>query len=319
MYIIKLADVNRNNMTEVGGKAANLGELCSLGVKIPRGFCITFDAYHKFVEENNINPFIQLFMNENRKGKLSLTQCSEQITNCFLNGSIPNELSSEIIKAYRKLGKMAKAAIRSSANAEDLQEFSFAGQQETFLNISEEENVFMYIKKCWASLWSERAMDYRRKSDFNSDAVYLAVIIQEMIEPDVSGVLFTYNPIQPESDEVFINASYGLGEAVVSGMVTPDTYIYDMSKKKIIYRNKGNKEFRYVNGKLGIEKVQNSKIKKNSCSLNRFQVHKLVKICKRIEKYFGFPQDIEWGIKGNRVYILQSRPITSDILKKNAQ
>lgn len=311
MYVRNLKDINIRDHINVGGKAANLGELCALKVNIPMGFCITYNAYEEFVRENGIDEFIQRCLNENLNGRLSLEECSKCILERFLRGSIPINIEIEIIKEYRTLGKTASVAIRSSASMEDLEEASFAGQQDTFLNISGDFNVFQYVKRCWASLWSPRAIDYRKKRNYEDNNIQMAVLIQKMISPDAAGVVFTCNPINFQKEEVLVNSTYGLGEAVASGAVSPDMYIYDINKKRITYRKKGGKEYRYINSDLGIKKVLNSSRMKHTYSLNYLNVLRLVKVCKKIESRFNCPQDIEWGIVKGKIYVVQSRPVTS--------
>ncbi|MEY8352650.1 PEP/pyruvate-binding domain-containing protein [Lachnospiraceae bacterium 54-53] len=311
MFVRNLKDINIRDIVSVGGKAANLGELCAWKVNVPKGFCITYAAYEEFVKVNRINESIQFYLDENLRKRISLDQCSECIIKCFLDGSIPNKLGVEIIREYRTLGKNAAVAIRSSASTEDLEESSFAGQQDTFLNISGDYNVFQHVKRCWASLWSPRAIDYRKKREYENRDIYMAVLVQRMIRPDAAGVVFTCNPVNFRREEMLINSSYGLGEAVVSGTVSPDTYFYNTGKKRITYRKKGKKEYRYINSDSGIKKILNSSKMRNSYSLNYLNVWRLVKVCKKIECRFGGPQDIEWGIAGGKIYILQSRPVTS--------
>jgi pyruvate,water dikinase len=311
MYAKNLKNLNIRDNVSVGSKAANLGELYSLNVNVPEGFCISYNAYEEFVKENGINKFIQLYLDENKNGKISLDECSVNIIKSFLHGSIPNHMGIEIFKQYRALGKNASVAIRSSANMEDLEESSFAGQQDTFLNISGDYNVIEYVKRCWASLWSPRAIDYRMKRNYENNNIKMAVLIQKMISPKASGVVFTCNPMNHRKEEVLVNSAYGLGEAVASGVISPDTYIYDINNKRITYRKKGRKEFRYVNSDSGIKKVFNSSKMIHSYSMNYLNVWRLVKVCKKIEGKFGCPQDIEWGIVNGKIYIVQSRPVTN--------
>lgn len=310
MYILKLKDINNDNNDVVGGKAANLGKLSSFGVRVPDGFCICFDAYREFVKINKLDSVIINHINRNLSGKISNYQCSQYIIKCFMEASIPLDIVQAIEKEYIYLNE-CRVAIRSSASTEDLKEASFAGQQDTFLNVVGIDNIIEHIKLCWASLWTERSMAYRKKTNYDSCSICLAVIIQEMIDSNVSGVAFTYNPINNRANEVLINSTYGLGEAVASGLVTPDTFIYDIHKKRIIYKGKGNKRFRFVNGTSGIEKVHNSIMQRQKYSINTLLVCRLVILCKKIEKHFNYPQDIEWAIVHHKIYILQSRPITN--------
>lgn len=311
MYVRNLKNINIHDNVNVGGKAANLGELCALNVNVPKGFCITYNAYEEFAMQNGINELIQRYLNDNLNSRLSLEECSKCILESFLRGSIPINIEIEIVKEYHTLGNTASVAIRSSASMEDMKEASFAGQQDTFLNISGDFNVFQYVKRCWASLWSPRAIDYRKKRNYEDNNIQMAVLVQKMISPDAAGVVFTCNPINFQKKEVLVNSAYGLGEAVASGTVSPDTYIYDINKKRITYRKKGGKEYRYINSDHGIKKVLNSSRMKHTYSLNYLNVLRLVKVCKKIESRFKCPQDIEWGIVKGKIYVVQSRPVTS--------
>jgi len=220
-FILWLDRVSKADIPRVGGKGANLGELFQAKFPIPRAFCVTASAYRKQVEEISIAKELTARL-AGHDGDYEWLSAS--VKELFLNTSIVPEIEAEIRQAYRVLGKGVRVAVRSSATAEDLPEASFAGQQETFLGIHGEVALLQSVRECWASLWNPQAIHYREKHGYSHTDVALSVVVQEMVAADAAGVMFTVNPINGEAREMIVTASYGLGEAVVSGSVTPDTY-----------------------------------------------------------------------------------------------
>ena len=222
-YIKWFNEINKNDIPVVGGKGANLGELTQKGLDVPPGFCITAGAYNRFIDYAELDEIIkELIRGLDEENSDMLQNVSRAIQDRINCGEIPEDLKNEIIAAYREFSKKVnlenpEVAVRSSATAEDLPEASFAGQQDTYLHISGEEELIKYVRKCWASLWTARAIYYRVKQDFEHFDVSLSVVIQKMINSEKSGVMFTANPVNSNTDEMMINASWGLGEAVVSG------------------------------------------------------------------------------------------------------
>lgn len=311
-YVVDLDKIGKDDILLAGGKGANLGEMFQAQFPVPSGFCVTSGSYDAFIKENNFEDIIQDYLNKIYLQKGETHKLAYELMEILSNGKLPKTMEAEIKNAYEKLGQDVRVAVRSSATAEDLPEASFAGQQETYLNIKGEESLINSIKKCFASLWTDRAIIYRKKTGFDKEKVSLAVVVQIMIEGDVSGVLFTVNPTNQNRKEMMINASYGLGEAIVSGIVTPDTVIWDREANKIKNKILGNKEISIVYGKAGgTIQIRNEEEKRKKFSINEKQIEALVKVAEKIEKHYGSPQDIEWAIKNNEIYILQARGITT--------
>ncbi|AKA68075.1 PEP/pyruvate-binding domain-containing protein [Clostridium scatologenes] len=312
MYVVDLNHVRKDDILKVGGKGANLGEMIKAGINVPEGFCITSKAYFSYIGENNIHTKIEELLKKAYKNEDKLDIYAGKIEEIIIQGKISESMKHEIIEYYTRLGKNIRVAVRSSATTEDLLEASFAGQQETFLNVYKIEDVFDKIKRCWASLWTTRAIKYRQQMGFDKEKISIAIVVQIMIEGQISGVLFTVNPTTNSKNEIMINSAYGLGEGVVSGTVTPDTYICLKNKSKVLKKYKGSKEISIVYDNVkGIKSIENSKEKRDAFTLNENYIKKLVSTGIDIEKYYGFPQDIEWTIKNDNLYILQARAITT--------
>ncbi len=232
-YIRDLTDVSKDDVCSAGSKGANLGELMQMGLPVPPGFVVLTSAYQSFVEANTLQPEIERLTKQAYiDDHLSIEQSSVTLRNLFEQGILPEELRQAIVSAYEEPGLDA-VAIRSSATAEDLPGASFAGQYETYLNVQTVDEVLKAVQKCWSSLWTPRALSYRVKQEFDATSVSLAVIVQQMVPANTSGVLFTINPVTGESDEIVINATCGLGEALVSGQVTPDVIIAEKESGRI--------------------------------------------------------------------------------------
>ena len=229
MRIADFTQIHKDDVLIAGGKGANLGEMTAAGIPVPKGFVITADAYREFLKENNIDEIISCVLTEAQTDEQALLSAAGVFREKIIVGYFPAQLETEIRAKYAELGEAARVAVRSSATAEDLPDASFAGQQETYLNVQGIEDVLIQIRHCYASLWGERAVRYRFNQGYNQSAVAIAVVIQEMVESEKAGVLFTVNPVTQNKDEIQINASYGLGESVVSGRVTADSYIVNKS------------------------------------------------------------------------------------------
>jgi rifampicin phosphotransferase len=311
MYIALFKDVSEKDVYLIGGKGANLGKLLNSGMPVPPGFCVTTHAYNKLLQELDSWMQMDYLLND-----LPLAEASEKIRWMIEKAQMPEPVMNSIKEAYANLGNGYEVvAVRSSATAEDLAEASFAGQQDTYLGIQGSESLIQHIQLCWASLWTERAISYRSRNKFSNQTVSLAVIVQEMIFPEVSGVLFTVNPINNRKEEMLVNASYGLGESVVSGRVTPDTFRIKCSKRfKVLERVRGSKSVRidYKPGKGTLESLVSDEDRKRFC-LNESLLKELCKMGQKVERLYGFPQDIEWGIENGQLYLLQTRPVTSTV------
>jgi len=324
-YIKWFDEINKYDIPVVGGKGANLGELTQKGLDVPPGFCVTAKAYMDFVSYAELDEIIKALMyGLDEEDSNLLSNISREIQNKIMEGPIPSDLEEEIRKAYREFSQRIgvedpEVAVRSSATAEDLPEASFAGQQDTYLHIKGEEELIKHIKSCWASLWTARAIYYREKQKFDHFHVSLAVVVQKMVNSEKSGVMFTANPINNSMEEMMINASWGLGEAVVSGIVTPDEYVVDKKSKEIKDKYISEKNNMVVKAEDGIGtvevKVEDHLGKEyiNRECLTKDELNTLIDYGLKIEEMYGSCQDIEWGFDGDtkRLYILQSRPITT--------
>ena len=302
-------DTQEATLEIVGGKGKSLSEMIRADLPVPGGFHITTTNYKDFVSLHAIDQYI---LQEATKTD-SKIEASEKIKKLFRANELPVPMKNEIREAYSALGENPAVAVRSSANAEDLPEMSFAGQQDTYLNIIGEEDLYRAIRDCWASLWTPRAISYRDRMGIAHEEVAMAVVVQLMVTSDVSGILFTANPTTGDRNEIIANASFGLGEAIVSGQVTPDTYIFDRNLYEMKEILLGSKEQMIVSdGEDGVLVQEVPKIKRDLPALNEEQLTDLVDLALKSEHHFGeVPQDIEWALKDDVLYLLQSRPITN--------
>jgi pyruvate,water dikinase len=314
-FVVWFRDVGIEDVTLVGGKGANLGEMSHLDIPVPSGFIVTANAYFYFLEANKLRYKIkELLYNLDVNDPVRLKQISEQIKNLIIRSPVPKEISKEVIEAYLNLSgifKEALVAVRSSATAEDLPSASFAGQQETFLNVRGEANVIQAMRKSWASLFEARAIFYRSQNHYDHFKVGIAIPIQRMVQSISSGVMFTVNPVTNDKKTIIIEAILGLGEYIVQGKVNPDSYEIDkdtleITKKAIneqtvelVKKGQGNKEVKVADKKRLTQKITDS------------QIIQIAKLGKKLEKHYFFPQDIEWAIETNKIYIVQTRPITT--------
>ena len=309
-FILQLSDVNAT-LENVGGKGASLAKLSKAGLPVPNGFHITTQAYRRFVSDNGLQPRILAALNGVEVMQpASLESVASQISELFAGAQIPAETAEAIRAAYAEL-RDAYVAVRSSATAEDLPGMSFAGQQDTYLNIRGEATVLDAIKRCWASLWSARAIGYRIKNGIDQSSVALAVIVQELVPAEAAGVMFTANPMNGKRDEIVINAAWGLGEAIVSGAVTPDTARVDKSTGNLRERTVSVKQVMTVRTETGTCERPVPDSKKNIPVLNDKQVTELARLGSQIEALYKMPMDIEWAYDGGKFSILQARPITA--------
>lgn len=324
-YIKWFNEIGKDDVGLVGGKGANLGELTSFGLPVPPGFCVTAEAYTKFIKYAELDEVVKLLMEAvDVENVDDLTNASKEIQNKIKEKDFDPELEEEILRAYREFSedigvKNPEVAVRSSATAEDLPDASFAGQQDTYLHISGEEELLNHIRDCFASLWTSRAIYYREKQNYDHFDVALSVVIQKMVNSEKSGVMFTANPINNSKDEMMINASYGLGEAVVSGIVTPDEYIIDKKTKKVIEKSISEKEYMVIKNENGVgtrtvnvkDVLGEDAIKAEALSPEELDT--LIERGLKVEKLYGSVQDTEWGFDTDtkEFYFLQSRPITT--------
>jgi len=337
--IVWFDEIDKDDVALVGGKGANLGEMTQNSFPIPYGFILTSNAYFEFLKFNQLMPKIKAFLSKlNVENPVELHQVSVHIRKLIETGEIPESLTKKIIYFYehlrlkeekkplnfwhltvhkiKHLYKPPLVAVRSSATAEDLPEASFAGQQETYLNIAGETHLLKTIKRCWASLFTERAIFYRQTKKFDHFKVGLAVVVQRMIQSDKSGIAFSIDPVNIDKNKIIIEAIFGLGEYIVSGKVTPDHY--EVDKKTLVITKKEIKRQTIKLVKAGIhnKEITLSKAEGYLQKLSDEEIIKVALLVRDIEKHYYFPQDIEWAIEGEKVFIVQSRPVTTINQKK---
>jgi phosphohistidine swiveling domain-containing protein len=306
-------DDRRASVETVGGKGASLARLLASGFSVPSGFHITTEAYRRFVQENDLQPRIQAALEEVDEAKPStLENAAQAIHAAFMGAPIPEDIAGEIVGTYGDLsGTNPAVAVRSSATAEDLPEASFAGQQETFLNVSGAAPVLEAVRKCWASLWTARAIGYRQRRRISHEGVALAVVVQLLVNAEVAGILFTVNPIDGNRDHALISAAWGFGDAVVGGRVTPDEYVVEKSSGLMVKREVANKEIMTV--KIDGATVDQA-VPENLRKVPALELHDLAELTRlgvEIEQLYQMPMDIEWALSDGKVAIVQARPITA--------
>jgi len=312
--ILWFSQIDKNDTNSVGGKAANLGELTRAGLPVPNGFTVTAGAYFNFIEASNLKEKIKFLLGKvDINNSNLLNETSSLIKKSIEASKLPDSLAKEIIISYKKLSKDSSAlvAVRSSATAEDLPQASFAGQQSTFLNIKGDQQLLDAIKKCWASLFEARAIFYRVQNDFDHFKVGIAVPVQKMVQSEVSGVMFTIDPTNNDKRKIVIEAVYGLGETIVQGKVNPDHYEVDKQTFKIVKKELGDQTKQLVKIGTKTREIPVSKAYRKKQKLNDNKIIELAKLGKKIENHYLFPQDIEWALENDKLYIVQTRPVTT--------
>jgi len=311
MPVHSLEEVRADDVATVGGKAASLGELTSAGLPVPPGFVVTAGTYRTFIEASGIDEELFEAVDVDTEQTSALAGAAERAHELIMETPMPDEVEAEILSAYRGLGDEPFVAVRSSATAEDLPDASFAGQQETFLNVREAD-LLHRVKECWASLFTQRAIYYRKQQGFDSRAVDIAVVVQEMVDAEKSGVLFTSHPSTGEP-RLIVEAAWGLGEAVVSGAVSPDNYVVDRETGELIEVTVADKKLMHTRDPDTGETVEREvpDDRREAQVLTDDELAELLAIGRRVEEHYGTPQDVEWAIADGEVYMLQSRPITT--------
>jgi len=313
-YTIPFAQLDKTNIPIAGGKGANLGEMITAGFPVPTGFVLTTAAYDAFVHAHGLQQqIIDLAQTVSANDPQSSEVAAKNIRGLFMDGVVSDDLTAEITTSYKQLmqSKETAVAVRSSATAEDLPTASFAGQQDTYLNIQNEEALIEAVKKCWASLWTARAISYRLRQEIDPATVSLAVVVQELIPAESAGILFTANPMNGTRDQLMINATWGLGEAIVGGLVTPDTMVVDKATFTILSREIATKTMMTVRTETGTEEQAVPKDKQKEAVLDEKTAVELAWHGVKIEAHYDMPMDIEWAIVDGEIAILQARPITS--------
>ncbi len=311
--ILWLEEIRKEDIISVGGKGASLGEMASIGLPVPGAFVITAQAFRRFLVETGLEQKLYAsFEKLDVENNDALEKAAETAKGLVLKAKIPPAIRDDIKKAYKRMnsGNLV-VAVRSSATAEDLPDASFAGQQETYLNIQGEAALLLAVQKCWASLYGARAIYYRAKQGFDDNTVNIAVVVQQLVNSEKAGVMFTSHPITGEPSTI-IEGSWGLGEAVVSGSVSPDKYVFDQRSEKVTERVISTKKIEILaDGSNGTKTVEVSAKRQEQQVLSDEEVAKLAMYGKIAENHYGIPQDVEWSIVNTTFYILQSRPITT--------
>ncbi|GIN39277.1 phosphoenolpyruvate synthase [Heyndrickxia oleronia] len=310
--VLDFQEIKKTQLSLVGGKGLNLGELSKIqGIQVPEGFCITTVGFQKAIEQNDayhaLLGQLKMLQVEDRD---QIGEISRKIRQILLEVEIPSDVVKAVTHYLSQFGEEHAYAVRSSATAEDLPHASFAGQQDTYLNIIGKEAIMQHISKCWASLFTDRAVIYRMQNGFDHSQVYLSVIVQKMVFPQASGILFTADPITSNRKLLSIDASFGLGEALVSGIVTADCY--KVREEEIVDKRIATKKLAiYAREEGGTKTEQIAPDQQKFQTLTNEQILQLAHIGRQIEAYFGCPQDIEWCLVDDTFYIVQSRPITT--------
>ena len=311
-FVLDFQEIENTQLSLVGGKGLNLGELSSVqGIQVPEGFCVTTVGYEKAIEQNeDFRTLLQQLTKLKKEERAQIGEMSKKIREVIMAVEIPSDVVEAVAHYLSRFGNEHAYAVRSSATAEDLPYASFAGQQDTYLNIIGEEAILQHVRKCWASLFTERAVMYRIQNGFEHSQVSICVVVQKMVFPQASGILFTADPVTSNRKVLSIDASFGLGEALVSGLVSADNY--KVKEGEIVGTMIATKKLAiYALKEGGTETGQIEPDQQKLQTLPEQQILQLARIGRQIEAYFGCPQDIEWCLVDDTFYIVQSRPITT--------
>ncbi|WP_166703148.1 phosphoenolpyruvate synthase [Bacillus albus] len=311
-FVLDFQEIENTQLSLVGGKGLKLGELSNIqGIQVPEGFCVTTVGYEKAIEQNEeLQTLLQQLTKLKKEERAQVGEMSKKIREVIMAVEIPSDVVEAVTHYLSRFGNEHAYAVRSSATAEDLPYASFAGQQDTYLNIIGEEAVLQHVRKCWASLFTERAVTYRMQNGFEHNQVSICVVVQKMVFPEASGILFTADPVTSNRKVLSIDASFGLGEALVSGLVSADNY--KVKEGEITETMIATKKIAiYAVKEGGTETKQIDPAQQKLQTLSEQQILQLASIGRQIEAYFGCPQDIEWCLAHNTFYIVQSRPITT--------
>ncbi|MDO8488086.1 MAG: phosphoenolpyruvate synthase [bacterium] len=318
-YVKWFAELGKEDVGSAGGKGANLGELTQAKIPVPPGFVVLADAYFAFLDHHRLRTQIhQLLTNSDVYDPRQLEDVAKKCQRLILKSQIPAEISKEIFTAYHKLGSHTAVAVRSSATAEDLPEASFAGQQESYLNVIGDANVLIKVRDCWASLFGARSIFYRVEKKFDHFKVGIAVPIQQMIQSEASGVMFTVDPISQDRDKIVIEAIWGLGDYIVQGVVSPDHYVVSLASGEIISKDLVKQEIMEIRQAHGVKQAKVPASLQSKQKISDEVILEIFTLGKKIHQHYYFPQDIEWAYQGKKIYITQSRPITT-LSKKEAK
>jgi pyruvate,water dikinase len=311
-YVMGFEQIGRTNVADVGGKGVHLGELSRIdGIRVPDGFCVTTDAFQRVMAEApSIGDQLDLLSRVKPDDRAAIRTLSAEIRHVVEGVAMPDDLVAAISESLARLGEQAAYAVRSSATAEDLPTASFAGQQDSYLNVVGPAAVLRHVRRCWTSLFTERALTYRRRNGFDHRNVRMAVVVQQMVFPEVAGILFTADPVTSNRKIATVEAGWGLGEALVSGLVAGD--VYTVRDDQVVTTAVATKRLAvHASPGGGTQDTPIEPERQTRPALTNAQVVRLVQLGKRIEAHFGRPQDIEWCLVGDDVHIVQSRPITT--------
>ncbi|MEK7622532.1 MAG: phosphoenolpyruvate synthase [Patescibacteria group bacterium] len=315
LYTVNFNQVDRHDLGLVGGKGGNLGELVQAGFPVPPGFIITSTAYFEVIKANNLKAKIQSIIDAlNVNDPQQLNSASHKIKKLIVSASIPDPIIKAIIKSYLKLGRgfnSTLVAVRSSATAEDLPGASFAGQQETFLNIKGEANLIQAVRECWASLFEPRAIFYRQQKGFAHFKIGIALPVETMVQSEISGIMFTVNPVTNDKNQIVIEAIWGLGEKIVQGAYTPDHYLVQKLTWQILQKQLNHQPEQMILKNGTNQDLPVPQAKQNRHKLTDEQIIFLAKLGHQLQQHYYYPQDIEWAIDKDKVYLVQSRPVTT--------
>jgi len=314
--VLWFGDIGRDDLAVAGGKGANLGELTQAGIPVPPGFVVSAPTYAAFIEDAGLRPRLAALLERVDPANFPGLQVLAREAKALLTVTpVPEAVAGAVAKAYQRLGGGPVAA-RSSATAEDLPGASFAGQQASFLNIRGAARVVEAVRECWASLFEPQAIAYRARAGYGHLDVAIAVVVQRMVQSERSGVMFTVNPVTGDRGQLVIEAVYGLGEAAVSGMVTPDTYIVDKASLAVLDRSVSSQEQELVGDPeaAGLEANVWREVppdRRSAQKLSDEQIAELSRLGQRVEAHYGAPQDIEWALESGTLHLLQARPVTT--------
>jgi len=330
MLTRELSRLSKNDIAVAGGKGASLGELTKAKFPVPSGFVVLAEAFKRFLAETDLNVEVEAILGKvNHQDINSVDKASNEIRDLIADAEFPPDIGEEVKKEFKRLGAQF-VAVRSSATAEDSAVASWAGELESYLNV-DEAGLLEAVKKCWSSLFTPRAIFYRFEKKLHKQPVAVAVVVQTMIQSEISGIVFTVHPVTEDKDQMVIEAGYGLGEAIVGGKITPDTYIINkltlrpalrrrlwrgeqaqgIIAEAIMDKNISSQKIKIVRQGSGVVEVEVEAGERDKQKLTDEKILELADTCVKIEKHYNSPQDIEWAFAEDKVYIVQSRPITT--------
>lgn len=311
MFTKTFKQLNYKNVDIAGGKGASLGEMINNEIPVPSGFVLLSSAFERFLEETDMDIEVNsVLKNINYSEMHSVSKASETLRDLIQQQKMPDDIRNEVLSEFKKL-KVKYVAVRSSATAEDSSTASWAGELESYLDTNE-KMLLENVKRCWSSLFTPRAIFYRHEKKLHKSKVSVAVVIQQMIESEISGITFTVHPVTQDKNQMIIEAGWGLGEAIVSGQITPDAYVISKKDNSILDINIAKQEIMIIRkAPSGVKHVKIPKAKQEKQKLTGKQIIELAKLCAQIEKHYKKPQDIEWAFAKGKFYITQSRPITT--------